>query len=99
MASYGGQYTVTASAVKMTTALGLTDAIPAAAIDIKAKSTNSGIVYIGPSTVTNTPTNARVALAAGDAWTSGPTSTHIISTNELYIVGTASDVVFIHIIS
>lgn len=98
MASMGGQYTVTASAVKLTTALGLSAPVPCCNIDIRASRANAGTVYIGPSTVTNVPANARVAIAAGEYWSSGPTSQHIINTDELYIVGTANDIVFVHLL-
>lgn len=99
MASYGGQYTVTATATSLTNALGLSAGMYCANIDVKAPSGNSGVIYLGPSTVTNVPANARVAIAAGEGWSSGPTPTHIINTDQLYIVGTANDIAFIHLLS
>lgn len=99
MASMGGQVTVTASAVKLTTALGLSAGVPCTNIDVKASSGNAGTTYLGGSTVTAVPANARIALAAGQTWSSGPVPQHIINTDELYIIGTTNDVVFVHLLS
>lgn len=98
MASMGGQYTVTASAVTLTSALGLSSGVYCSNIDVKAPSGNSGSVYLGGSTVTNVPANARVEIAPGEAWASGVTAPHLVHTDNLYIVGTADDVVFIHLL-
>lgn len=99
MASYGGQYTVTATATKLTTALGLSAGVYCSNIDIKCPIGNTGSVYLGPSTVTNVPAFARVQIAPAESWSSGPTGIHIINTEELYIVGTANDIAFIHLLS
>lgn len=97
MAWFGGQYAVTASAVNVTTALSLVGGdLPsggrhARKITIKNAAGAANTAYLGPSTVTNVPVNARVELAAGQAFTFGPfSSSHSINTDEVYMVGTAN---------
>jgi len=98
MAYGGGQYTVTASAVTLTSALGLSAKVHCKNIDVRAKSTNAAAVYLGPSTVTNVPANARVEIPASGWWSSGPYDGNTLNTDEIYIVGTANDVVFISLV-
>lgn len=98
MASMGGQYTVTASAVSLTTALGMSSGTYCSNIDVKAPSGNAGSIYLGGSNVTNVPANARVEIAPGEAWASGPVGPHLVHTDHLYIVGTANDLAFIHLL-
>ena len=92
------QYTVTASAASLTSIIGSVKQIQQ--VDIKAKTGNSGIVYLGGSNVTNVPANAGAALEAGVAWSKVPTYNALVNvtTDDIYIVGTASDVAFITVI-
>lgn len=88
---------MTTSAATLTTIIGSKLFIQQ--VDIKAKTGNAGIVYIGPSTVTNVPANAYAALEAGVAWSKVFTSSSTqVTTDDINIVGTASDVVFITVI-
>lgn len=92
------QYTLTATATRLSSILGLTVGAGERFrnVDFKAKSTNAGKVYIGPSTVTNTPTNAGVELGAGEGWaTSVGGGDWLATADEVYVVGTAADIVFI----
>lgn len=99
MASLGGEYTVTGSAVNLTTALSLSNPVYAQNIDILALGTNTGAVAIGGSAVT-TSANRRGQLSPGQAWTSGPVDNHPINTNEIYLIGPGtSEKVLIHILS
>lgn len=97
MSYFPKQYTVTASAASLTSILGSAKFIQQ--VDIKAKTGNAGVVYIGGSGVTNVPANAGAALEAGVAWSKTYTNSQTcISTDDIYIVGTASDVAFITVI-
>ena len=98
MALGGGQYTVTASAVNVTTALGMAQKIHCKCIQIQGKTGNTGITYIGASNVTNAPANAMAQVPATSTWTSGYNDGSPINTDEVFIVGTAADVVFITLI-
>lgn len=101
MAYFTKQYAVTTAAVQLTTAMGLADAARAVQIDIKNKAGNAGIVYLGPSTVTNVPANAGAAISADQAWSyiGGDMGRHV-STDEIYIVGsTAAETVFITVVA
>lgn len=92
---------MTTSAVKLTTAMGLSDAARAVQIDIKNKAGNTGKVYLGPSTVTNVPANAGAEISADQAWSyiGGDMGRHV-STDEIYIVGTVgAEVVFITVVA
>lgn len=104
MAYRAVQYVVTTSAVSLTSALGLTGLTniqkKALNIDVTAKSTNVGKVYLGGSGVTNVPANAGVEITAGGSWNSGPSSISFpVSLDEIFIVGTAADIVFVTIIN
>ena len=98
MAWGGGQYTLTASAVTLTSALGLSEKVHCKNIDVRAKATNAAAIYLGPSTVTNVPANARVEIPANSGWSSSPYFTNGVNTDEVFIVGTASDIAFIALI-
>jgi hypothetical protein len=95
MAWGGGQYTVTATAVTLTSALGLSEKQHCKNIDVRAKVGNAAPVYLGASNVTNAPANARVEIPASSWWSSGPLWTNGINTDEVFIVGTAADRVYI----
>lgn len=97
MAYTAKQYTVTASAATLTSIIGSKLFIQQ--VDIKAKTGNAGVVYLGGSGVTNVPANAGAALEAGVAWSKVFTNSSTnVTTDDIYIVGTASDVAFITVI-
>lgn len=99
MAYFTKQYAITTSAVSLTSAMGLTDPVRACQIDIKNKKGNTTIVYLGPSSVTNAPTNAGTEIDINVLWryNGGDLGRHA-NTDEIFIVGTvAADVVFIQI--
>jgi hypothetical protein len=84
----GGQHTVSASATALDSS-----AVPMRQITIRSKSGNA-ILYFGNSDVTATPTNAHGFLNAGESWTFGPYSPGGVRPEQIYIIGTGSDVVF-----
>lgn len=97
MAWLGGQYVITASAVNITNALSLaggprpTGGTPARKITIKNAAGAANILYIGPSTVTNVPANARAELSAGQSYTFGPYGDSLsTTTDDVFLVGTAN---------
>lgn len=105
MASIGGQYTITASAVNLTTALGLTKGdLPSGGYhcsEITVKNANgaANTLFAGGSNVTNVPANAHVQLAAGQSFTWLPSVSARPTTDEIYLVGTANaaNIAFIEI--
>lgn len=102
---WGGiQYTVTAGAVKLSTALGVTvgaDGVADVAqshfkqIDFKAAAANTGTVYLGKSNVAATPANACASVEKGTGYTIGPFQADSISSEDIFIIGTANDILFI----
>lgn len=100
MAYFAAQYTVTASAATITAACGFSAKKTIQQIDIKAKTGNAGVVYLGASNVTNVPANAGAALEAGTAWSAVPKAGSLVAvtTDDIYIVGTAADTAFITVI-
>ena len=98
MAWSGGQYTLTATAATLTSALGLSAKLFVKNIDVTAKSTNAGNIYLGGSNVTNVPANARAEVTTTKSWSVGPYDGNFVSTDDVYIVGTASDVAFIALV-
>ncbi len=89
----GAQYTITASAARLTTILAQTigNVNQAKQIDIKNATGAANVLYLGPSTVTNVPANARAELAAGQSFSfnTGGGGYHV-STDDIYLVGTAN---------
>lgn len=102
MALKGRQYTVTASAVQPLTAAfdSTLGHVPIEQISFKTPSTNTGTVYIGPSTVTAVPANAFIELPKGVGYTDGPfpIGSGQMYADDYYVVGTASDIVFIEVV-
>lgn len=100
MAYFVKQYTVTATAATITSACGFTTKKSVAQLDVKAKPGNTGKVYLGASNVTNTPANAGAELAGGEAFSIVPDEAQAsaVTTDDVYIVGTASDVAYITVI-
>lgn len=100
MAYLGTQYAITTSAVKLTTILGAARDIYPAFVSIRNKTGNTTVVYMGPSTVTNVPANARESVIAGERWTYAPgTGSRGLHTGELYLVGSVgAEPVFITVI-
>lgn len=100
MAYLGTQYAATAAAVKLTTILGAARDIYPAYISIKSKTGNTGVLYLGPSTVTAVPANARESLSAGERWIYDPgTGSRGLHTGEIYLItSNATDPIFITVI-
>lgn len=107
MAFLGGQYALTASAVNLTTALGLTKGdLPSGGyhvrqIDIKNANGAANFVYVGASNVTNAPANARVELVPGQAWSEIAPGLSSFNTDEIYVVGTvnAANIIFVTLVA
>jgi len=93
MAWSGTQYTITATAAKLSTILGLNagDLHRFKQIDVKNASGAANVLYLGPSTVTNAPAFAQVELSAGQAYSFDPGGGAFhISADEVFLVGTAN---------
>ncbi len=89
MAWLGAEVTVTASAQKLSTALGLEDITKAQ--EIVFTTLAAGAVYIGPSTLTAT-TNRRGAVAGANvSYKLGPFAAGGPTLGELYFIGTLND--------
>lgn len=100
MAYLGTQYAITTSAAKLTTILGAARDIYPSYISIRNKTGNTTVVYLGPSTVTNVPANARESIVAGERWVYEPgTGSRGLHTGEIYLVGSvAADPIHITVI-
>ena len=103
MAWRGAQYTITATAANLTSILGLTANQPSNSIKevvIKNATGAANALYVGPSTVANTPADARVELAANQAWSAGPHDGYYLNTDMIYLVGTANaaNIAFISVV-
>lgn len=100
MAVFFKQYTVTATAATLTSALGLSDAKGIRQLDVKAAVANAGSVFLGASNVTNVPANAGVALSPGQSYAihDRPAALDAVSTDDVYIVGTAADIAYIAVV-
>lgn len=92
----GNEYTLTSAVVTLTTALGLTTPIFFSHAAFRAGKTNAADIYIGKSTVT-TSANRLVYLDALEAFEFALES-QFISSDELYIAGTANDVLHIAVV-
>lgn len=108
MAWYGGQYTLTASAASLTTILDALDAaFPPGGIHIKelslqAGNANAQAYYVGKSNVTNAPANAMAKVPAGATYAQlrlGGEDNNPISTNDIFLVGTAADIALIAVVT
>lgn len=101
MAYISEQYVITATATKLTTALGFTAKVYCQQIQIKNAAGGTAKLYIGDSTVTNVPANAGAELSAGETWTKYPSETRTVSSDEVYLVGTANaaNIAFITVIT
>jgi hypothetical protein len=85
----GGQHTVVASATVLDSST-----VPCRQITVRTEA-GAGILYFGNSNVTATPTNAHGYINAGESWTFGPFAPGSgIMPSEIYIIGTADDVLF-----
>lgn len=91
----GDQYTITSSAVKLTTALNLGDPLELRGLDISAKASNAATFYIGGANVTNTPAHAWGEITPTKAWSMPVTVANSLSTDDVYIVGTDNDIAYI----
>ena len=85
----GGQHTVAASATILNAST-----VGCRQITIRANAGTS-ILYFGGSTVTAVPAFAHGYLNAGESWTFGPFAPGSgIKPSEIYIIGTADDILF-----
>jgi hypothetical protein len=100
MAQAYKQYTMTATAASLTTIMGVL--LPdkhVMVVDVFAKSTNTGHIFMGKSDVTNVPANAGVDLVAGSGYSFQPANPgHVVDTDNIYLVGTAADIAFISVV-
>ena len=93
------QYTMTASAAQLTTVLGLSSKRYIKQLNIKNQSGAANKIYLGGSGVTNVPANAGAEISADTAWTLGPLLEALVTTDDIYLVGTVagSNIAFIDI--
>lgn len=85
----GGQVTVTTTAQTLTALLGLTDRAFPKELSIKKDSASSNVVYLGPSTVTNVPANARIVLdSSNGSYRFGAGDLAILNTSDVYLCST-----------
>lgn len=101
MAFAGAQYTITATATNLTTILGLSAGMDCRQIDIKNATLATAPLFLGKSNVTNTPANAFAQIAPGQAWSDIAPANGKLSTNEVYLVGTANaaNIAFIAVVT
>lgn len=92
----GKEYVLTGSAVPLTTALGLSAKIHFSHGAIRARDNNAADVVIGKSDVTAT-TNRLAFLNAGEAFEFALEG-QWISTDEIYVNGTAGDTIHIALV-
>lgn len=92
---FGNEYTVTASAVTLTTALGLSERIFFSNLIILANENNSGNVYLGRSNVT-TSANRLVVLKPDDSFAIGLDGA-FCSSDDWYIIGPGTSEI-VHIV-
>ena len=86
----GGQYTISASPVQLTTALGLKEGVWLRTLSIKNAKNAANILYVGKGNVAATPANAHVELDAGESYDFYSGIGSMINTDEIYLVGTAN---------
>ncbi len=85
----GVEYTLTSSVVTLTAALGLSERMFFSHAAFRAGSANGASVFLGKSNVT-TAANRLAFLAAGEAFEFALEGVYI-SSDEIYIAGTAGD--------
>jgi len=103
MAWAGTEYLVTATATSLTTALGLTANSPGnhfRQIDIRSNPAALNNVFFGGSGVTVSAAR-RVVLQAGEAYSFVAVQGHHISTDDIYVIGTANaaNIIFVSLVS
>jgi hypothetical protein len=99
MAFLAKQYTLTTSAAKLTTILGLSQPKYISQLILTGTTGNTAKAYFGHSNVTNVPAAAGGEIGAGAVVdVVSPSGAHPVNTDEIYIVGTAADVLFITLI-
>lgn len=91
---FGGEVTVTATPTNLTQSLGLRENQSAYFLDLRALTSNVGVVYIGPSSLTAT-TNRRAFILDGESYTFESMPMYLVDTNDVYLVGTAGDKVLV----
>lgn len=98
MAFLGAQYTITATATNLTTILGVRTWC--SEVKIRNATGAANALYVGGATVANTPANAYMQIAAGTTETFAGRPQDKISTDSVYLVGTANaaNIAFITVI-
>ena len=89
----GTKIVVPSSAASLTTLLGLSAQVHLSDFALRADTTNSAKVWVGPSTVT-TSAGQRAYIQAGESL-SISVSNKYFSTNDIYLVGNGTDVVYL----
>lgn len=97
MAFRGGEGTVNGTARTLTVILGLTDAIFAPEIDVRANPANAASAFLGKSNLTTT-TNRAVLLQAGNSFSFVAGQGAQVSTDDIFAVGTANDIIHIAVV-
>ena len=90
MAFHPKQYTITATAAKLTTIMGFAEIKHLKHLIIRNATGATAALYVGKSDVLNTPANAGMQIAAGVTEEIGPFDLNAINTEEIYLVGTAN---------
>lgn len=93
MAWTGAQYTITGTATKLSTILGIAagDMRHFKQVDIKNAAGAVNNLFIGPSTVTAVPAFARIELTAGQGFSFHPGgSQYPVFADDIYLIGTAN---------
>lgn len=99
MAFFPKQYTVTATAASLTSIMGFSAKRYISQLTLTGKTGNTGKVYFGGSGVTNVPAAAAGEIGAGAVVdVVVPSGTHPVHTDDVFIVGTAADILFITLI-
>jgi hypothetical protein len=91
--AHGGQWTITATATSIASALALPDSASKrhfTKVTVKNADGAANSLYAGPAFVTATPTFAQVELGAGDSYTWGGVSGTSVDTSQIYLIGTAA---------
>lgn len=84
----GGQLGVTAAAVQLDA-----DTTPLRQLTIRSNTGNT-VMYFGGSDVTSAPANAHGLLKADESMTWGPYESGFVRASNVYLSGTAADVLF-----
>lgn len=98
MAWRGGEVTISATAQRLSIALGLGNDLACSEIAFSTLTGNSGPVFIGPSTLTTTTNRWAQVAANSNLVKIGPTDRGALALGEVFVVGTASDKLFVSVL-